>query len=191
MPNDPAPDDPRNLWQNQDVEKVTITLIDLQRRAARWERRIYWRNLREYAAGVVVIAFLVVQLWRDHGWRLAPPLLGIAGSIYVVFQLRRRGAARSLPADADLKASLDFHVHELERQRDALQTVWKWYLLPFVPFFLASMVVGAVDRGLNARLMITGIFLVFVLVGVWGLNRWAARKIASRVQELREMEVKD
>jgi hypothetical protein len=194
MPNDPGLNDPRNLWQNQDEEgggKVTITLNDIRTRAARLERRIYWRNMREYGAGVLVVAAFTVQLWRGHGWQLAPPLLLIVGTIYVMFQLHRRGGARSLPADAGLRASLDFHLRELGRQRDALHTVWLWYLLPFVPGFVAALFVKAAESGINARLIVSGVVLVLLLFGAWGLNEWTARKIDRRIQELRKMGVGD
>jgi hypothetical protein len=170
---------------------VAITLEDIQRRAARWERRICWRNLREYAAGVVGIAIFLTRFWRDHGWRLAPSVLLIGGVIFVMFQLHRRGATRSLPADAGLRASLDFHLRELERQRDALHTVWLWYLLPFVPGFVAVIVVSAVERGTTARLLMSGLVLVLFPIGVWRLNEWAARKIDGRIQELKAMELTD
>jgi hypothetical protein len=104
-----------------------------------------------------------------------------------MFQLHRRGSARALPADAGLRASLDFHLRELERQRDALHTVWLWYLLPFVPGFVAALVVQAAESGITARLIVFGIFLVLLLFGLWGLNEWAARKIDGRIQELRKM----
>ena len=194
MPIDPDANDPRNLWQNQGEEddaKVTITLNDIRRRAARLERRIHWRNMREYGAGVFVVVAFTVQLWRVHGWQLAPPLLLIVGTIYVMFQLHRRGSARSLPADAGLRASLDSHLQELERQRDALHTVWLWYLLPFVPGFVAALIVKAVESGINARLIVSGVVLVVLLFGTWGLNEWAARKIDRRIQELRSMGVGD
>jgi len=188
MPNDPDLNDPRNLWQNQEEGRMIITLDDVRSRAARFERRIRRRNLREYVAGAIVIAFFGASLWRFRGWQLAPPLLYIAGAIYVVFQLHRRGAAGSLPVDAGLRASLDFHIRELERQRNALQTVWMWYLVPFLPGFVAQVLTLAIARGINAGLIeFAGIFLV-VFVGVWRLNESAARKLDRQIQELRAME---
>ena len=70
MPDEMNPNDPRNLWQGQEVEIVTLTVDEVRRRAARFERRIHRRNVREYAAGALVVAFLTVQLWRAHGWRV-------------------------------------------------------------------------------------------------------------------------
>ena len=190
MPNEMKPNDPRNLWQDQELEKVTITVEEVRLRAARFERRIRWRNLREYAAGATVVAFFTTQLWRAHGWRLAPAVLMIVGTIYVMFQLSRRGA-RPVPANAGMAASLEFHRLELERQRDALRSVWLWYLLPFVPGLVTAMAVTANDRGIDARLIGSGIVFALIFVGVWGLNEWAARKLDHKIQEVKAMETTD
>jgi hypothetical protein len=187
MPNEMNPNDMRNLWQDQEVEKVTITVDEVRRRAARFERRIHWRNLREYAAGALVVAMLMPHLWRDRGWHLAPGLLMIAGTIYVMIQIYWRGA-RSLPADAGITASLEFLRLELERQRDALRSVWQWYLLPFVPGMAAVLTMTAIDRGIDGRLIGSGVAIVLVFAGVWALNEWAARKLDRKIQEIKEME---
>jgi hypothetical protein len=191
MPSDPNLNDPRSLWQSQEDERMTLTLEEVRRRAARLQRRIYWRNLREYVGGVIVIAVFGASLWHFRGWSLAPPLLLIAGMGYVLFQIHRRGSSRSLPADADLKASLDFHIRELERQRDAARTMWSWYLLPLVPGVVAAIVVAAVDRGVTRALIVFGVALLLMFVVLWRLNESGARKLDRRIQELREMEVND
>lgn len=190
MQNEPNPNDLQNLWQDQEIEKVTITIDEVRRRANRFERRIHWRNLREYGVGMIVFAFLAAQLLRAHGWHLAPPLLLIAGTLYVMYQLYLRGA-RPVPSDAGVRASLEFHRLELERQRDALRSVWRWYLLPFVPGFVATLVMAGWERGINVRLIISVLIIVLVLIGTWGLNQWAARKLDLKIQELKGMEAND
>jgi hypothetical protein len=191
MPNELNPKDPRNLWQSQEGENVTISLEEVRRWAARFERRIWWRNFREYAAGVFVIVWILVSLPFLHGLDLLGPVLMVAGVIYVMIQLRRRGTARSLPADAGARASIEFHRLELERQRDALRTVWRWYLSPLVPGMAAIFAVAAIKRGVNARLIGTIIVGVLVFVGTWALNQWGARKLNRKIQELHRMEGSD
>lgn len=189
MPNELNPDDPRKLWQSQDAEDVTITLEEIRKRAARFEKRIQRRNVREYAAGAVVIVWSLVVCWirHLHGWRLAPYALLLAGTIYIMFQLRRRASIRAVPADADTKTLIEFHRRELERQRDALRTVWRWYLLPWVPFFAASAVQAGIDRGITAGLVLA-MLSVAVVAGVWALNQWAARRLECKIQEWKSME---
>lgn len=188
MPNEMNPNDPRNLWQGQEVEKVILTVDEVRRRAARFERRIHWRNVREYLAGALVVAFWTVQLRRTHGWRLTPAVLTIVGTMYVLVQLHRRGSARSLPSDVGLRGSIEFHRIELERQRDALHAAWLWYLLPFVPGLAALLAVFGIDRGINIRLIGLGVFFALTFVGIWALNEWAARKLDLKIRELKAME---
>src|SRR5215472_15403777 len=107
MPNELNPKDPRSLWQSQEGENMTISLEEIRLRATRLERRIWWRNFREYVAGAVgVIGFSIFGLRVFGGWALFPNVLTIAGMIYVMVQLHCRGSARSLPADADARSSI-------------------------------------------------------------------------------------
>ena len=115
MPNELNPKDPRNLWQSQERESVTITLEEIRLRAPRFERRIWWRNFRKYAAGVLLIAWFLATLHFSHGLDLLVPVLLTAGVVYIMIQLRPRGTTRSLPADADTRSSVEFHRLELER----------------------------------------------------------------------------
>jgi hypothetical protein len=191
MPSEPNPNDLRSLWQNREVEPMTITVEEIRRRASRFERRIQWRNIREYAAGALVLAFLARRLSLDHGLRVVPGWLIAAGTIYVMIQIHLRGAARATPQDAGIWASLEFHRLELERQRDALRSVWRWYLLPFVPGFAASLIVAGVDKGFGMRLGVFGIMMVLLLVAVWRLNVWAARRLDRQIEEIKQMETKN
>jgi hypothetical protein len=181
--------DPKNLWQAQEVEKAILTVDEVRRKAARFERRVHRRNVREYSAGVLVIVFFALQLWRAHGWRATPALLTIAGTIYVMFQLYRRASARPVPADLGVRGSIEFHRMELERQRDALHAIWNWYLLPFVPGLVAVLVVTGIDRGVNATLIRVGVFCFLVFMAIWALNERGARKLDRRIQELKAMEM--
>src|SRR5581483_6845212 len=106
MPNELDPKDLRALWQSQEGENATISLAEIRRQSTRFERRIWWRNLREYAAAAVVIGFSMYGLRLLHGWDRLPALLTIAGTIYVVVQLHQRGSARSMPNDAGAMASI-------------------------------------------------------------------------------------
>ena len=70
----------------------------------------------------------------------------IAGALTVMFELHRRGSARTAPADLGLSTCIDFHRKSLERQRDALRTVWIWYLLPFVPGLAIFEIGSAINQ---------------------------------------------
>ncbi|HEY1759873.1 MAG TPA: hypothetical protein VGG72_31165 [Bryobacteraceae bacterium] len=188
MPDEMNPNDARNLWQGQEVEQVILTVDEIRSRSDRFERRMHRRNVREYIAGALVVALFSGQLWRSHGWRLTPAVLSIAGTIYVMFQLHRRASAHPLPTDVGLRGSIEFHRVELERQRNAVRSVWRWYLLPFVPGLVSGLVVTGIDHGINLRLNGMGVFFVLVFVGIWALNQRGARKLDRKIQELKAME---
>lgn len=183
-----SPDpDPQHLWQSQPAEALTLSLDELHRRAERFHRRIVWRNAREYLAAVFVVAVLLPQLWRASGWQLLATVLMILGVLYVVVQIYRRGARR-LPVHAEAQTWVDFHSSELTRQRDALRTVWSWYLLPMLPGLLTvpiSMYVAG--RGLLPILSYLAVLIV-IFGGVWRLNAWAANKLDNQIQALKSLE---
>ena len=63
----------RLVQRLQEVEQEILTVDDVRRQAARFERRIHWRNVREYVAGMLVIALWTLQLGRAHWWRSRRP----------------------------------------------------------------------------------------------------------------------
>ncbi|WP_263418421.1 hypothetical protein [Terriglobus albidus] len=163
----------------------------------KFERRIFWRNVREYAAGAVVIAAFTRYEWKFHGLlvRLGSGLI-IAGTLYVMYQLHRRASLRPAPADMGLSPCIEFHRKTLERQRDALQTIWSWYLLPFVPGLTVFVVGSILDRwaahpenlehlilnSLGPSAIMAAVFLV-----AWRLNRRAAARLQAQIDELNDL----
>jgi hypothetical protein len=190
------------LWQGQPVTRIEISLDQLRWKARRFESRIHWRNLREYAAGA-----LVVGVFGYYVWRIPAPLvrlgsmLVIVGGLFALRSLHVRGASGSAPVNMAFSSCLEFHRRQLERQRDLLRDVWTWYLLPFVPG-LAVFLVGLLGWTLaqpNApahRQLIVGAFVAtalgcgLVLAAVGRLNRWAARKLQREIDALAALEEK-
>lgn len=190
MTNESPSNDMKNLWQSQPTEPPRIRPEELRRKMNNFERRIFWRNVREYAAGAVVIAIFGYYEWRFHALlvRLGSGLI-IAGTLYVMYQLHQRASTRPAPADLGLSTCIEFHRKSLERQRDALRTVWSWYLLPFVPG-LAVLVIGSIvsQWAAQGHLVInsfvsTGI-MAAIFLAVWKLNRRAAGRLQTQIDEL-------
>src|SRR5215469_14436304 len=118
----------QEIWQCQPVEGIKMSVEEIRKRSTKFEKKIFWRNVREYVAGAIAIVLLGLFMARSHNLldRSAFALL-IAGMAYVMYQLHRRGAAKSMPASAAVGPSLDFYRRELKRQRDLTSTVWSWY----------------------------------------------------------------
>src|SRR5215475_15030257 len=56
-------------------------------------------------------------------------------TLLMLYQLRKRASPRTLPADLGLTSCIEFHRRELRRQRDARESIWRWYIALFVPSF--------------------------------------------------------
>lgn len=199
MTNESVSSGMKDLWQSQPAEPPKLSSEDLRRKMRGSERRIFWRNIREYAAGAFVIA-----AFGFYEWKLPTLLLRIgsgltiAGTIYVMFQLHRRASVGPAPSDLGLSSCIDFYRRALERQRDALRAVWSWYLLPFIPGFTVFSIGTALNQraarpgNLGHLVMGFGILagcVTAVFFGVWKLNQCGAKKLQSQIDELNELSI--
>jgi Flp pilus assembly protein TadB len=149
----------------------------------KFEKKIYWRNAREYVAAFVVVAFTALELWRGPDPLTATGFaLIIAGVLYLVWQLHRHGSARTPPADLGLTSGVEFFRRELERQRDLVKRVWRWYLGPVAPGLIVVMAGAA--RAIGRLEAVPVLFATFVFVFIWRLNERAARKLQRQIDEL-------
>ena len=134
MPNEPLPDDIRDVWQNQPVENTSVPLEEIRRKARQFEKRISRRNVREYVGAALAIAaftFYIFQVSQpDDPRRFGPDHR--RNDLYRDPNTQR-AAPGSLPVDAPLTASIAFHRGELVRQRDLLRSVVWWYIGPIIP----------------------------------------------------------
>ena len=178
----------QEIWQCQPVEGIKMSVEEIRKRATKFEKKVFWRNVREYVAGAIAIVLLGFSIAGSHNVldRSAFALL-IAGMVYVMCQLYRRGAAKSMPTSAAVGPSLGFYRSELKRQRDLTSTVWSWYLGPFVPGLVVSAIVSAAHN-LHPRhiAMLTfwyGLIAAF-FVFAWRLNARAARCLQRMIDDL-------
>lgn len=154
MSNKPVePGDLQSLWQSMPTAPVTITVEEMRARSLTFEKKIGRRNLVEYtAAGFVVVMF---------GWYAtlpfpATPLWPIAniaiiiGALVVAWNLHRLAGSSETPGEASLVSLIDHHRSGLVKQRDALRSVWRWYLLPFAPglvMWFVALWIGSPESG--------------------------------------------
>jgi len=191
MTNESPPNNgPQSIWQSQKLEGIRMSADEIRLRARKFQRKILWRNAREYVAAFAVIVFFGFEFWRTTDTVTRAGFgLSSAGLLYVVWQLGRRGSSRNLPAEMGLVSGLEFHRRELERQRDLLQSVWRWYLGPLIPGWVVLMVGMARTnpghlRHFGLTFTIFNLFAAFVFVLVWKINQRAARKLQRQIDEL-------
>jgi len=172
-----------------------MTIERIRQEADVFQHRIWWRNVREYGAiAIVVIAFGLYFKWFPNPVARVGSAMVIGGALYVAYQLHRRASSETMPAGDALENCLGFHRHELERQRDALQSVWRWSLVPLIPglaVFVAGLAVQVPIGPLRARIAFSVASLavvggIFWLVAKWSRN--AARKLQTEIDNLRAIE---
>lgn len=186
MSDERVPADVQSLWQGQPASGGTMSLDELRQRSRRLTRIVSRRNLREHVAGalaVVVCGYLA--------WRVPLPMmrvgfvLSVPAVIFIVYHLHRHGAARAMPAEMGLAGCLQFHRGELERQRDLLRGVWKWYLLPLMPglilVYLAA-VLAHPEHAWRGVWLFAGTLVFFALIGE--ANRYVAKRLQARIDAL-------
>jgi hypothetical protein len=177
-------DDICNVWQAQGSASAPLTLEELRKKGDRFHSQIARRNFREY-----LVAALLVPYFARCAWITPLPLmrvgngLMIAGLLYMAYQLHRRAAAADAPAEMAWKTCVAFHRAELERQRDALSGVWKWYLGPMVPGMATILAAGcmATFPRSTAAGMLTLACGGAAAVGLWWMGR-VNRKAAAGIQ---------
>ena len=183
-------DEFRDLWQNQEVEQVKISTEELRAKASKFQKRIRWRNVREYVAGWIVVVWFGFQAVRAT--TVIPRIsfgLIVAGALYIVWYMHTRGQARGLPPDMGRETCVEFHRRELERQRDLLRDIWKWYLGPLLPG-LALLVIWQIVHVRPERRWYSVTYGVLCAVLFWGvglLNRRAARRLDRQIDELKSL----
>ena len=189
MANDSLPDDLRNLWRNQPLENATMVLDEIRAQAARFERRISRRNLREYLGGLIGVAVYAFYIWRFPNifMRIGSAMI-IAGVLFVMWRIHRHGRAARLPQDFGLNASLDFHRRHLVRQRDLLRSVFSWYLLPMIPGLLVFLKGSLGARGFQLRQVPFLGLIVGFFIWIWWINQRAAERLDRQIAELDRLE---
>lgn len=179
-----------NLWTAQQAGARPPSVTELAERAGRFRNRMRVSNLLEYAFGALGILFFgnIAIKASDWGVRIAS-LMIIAGVCIVIRNLWRRR-----PADDPAALARDARTHYrqlLVARRDALASVGRWYIAPFIPgmvvFVPASVLAQAETVPLSTALLNGGIgsaviTLVFGLV-LW-LNRAAARILTMEIATL-------
>ena len=167
------------LWQSQSRGERAMSIEHVREGARRLERRVARRNRREYIAAVVVVFGYGWILWRVPfaTARIGAGLI-IAATIFICYRLHVHGSAESLRTDVGMTSSLDFYRAQLERQRDLLDSVWRWFLLPFVPGFLVLMIGYSLAQPARVPFVVAyGVLALMLGVGLHALNRRAAAGI--------------
>jgi hypothetical protein len=184
MTEDPA----KQAWQASVEIAGAPPLVEVRKGASKFYRYIWWRNAVEYVACViVVVGFTSYVFTLPNPLQKVGSVLVVLGTLYVAWQLHRRASAVP-PEAAGTMPLLLFARAQLVRQRDALRSIFGWYIAPFLPgmavFMTGTMLEKRTGEGLGTIDAIGSAVLLAVFVGVWWLNQVGARRLQRHIAEI-------
>jgi len=186
MSHDPA----KQAWQASVEIAGTPQLEEVQKDADKFFRAIRRRNMIEYVAcAVVIVAFTIHLFTLTNIFHRIGSVLVIMAALYAPWQLHRRASA----VRPEAAQAMPTHLHlrcQLVRQRDALNGILWWYVLPFFPGLVLFFLGQGYDQEINAAgppiwmrwLIFAGMFAVVGFI-VW-LNKMGAQKLQKRIDDI-------
>ena len=120
------------MWQENSLTPP-IDIAQLTReicaKVEKFDRRILWRNLREYAAGGVLIAWFLWQSFEPSRRMIAIAGIAAVGFVMVYLWLSHR-ANKPLDPSADARSYQKALLARYDLQIRLLSQVKYWYVLP-------------------------------------------------------------
>ncbi len=153
-------------------------------RVGKFDRMISWRNLREYAAGAVLVVYFLWQTIRPATPGF--PILPVTGLVVVNFVLIYlwRSQRKNPPLDpaADAVSYQTALLARYDRQIKLLATVKYWYVLPIYLWLLLNLALVPA-RSLSGRVITFFIVSAFAAFVAWLNEGYAVRKLRAKRAE--------
>jgi hypothetical protein len=170
-----------HIWKQQEpiapsqenLIRITASVREVDRK---FRRKIWWRDLREIGAVLVVAGFCAVfgQTWLR--W------ISVASSLFVAAVLIwSRLVLKRAPESTSVIARLDQMIRETEMQIKLLRSVLWWYLLPCAVATIALVLDHSTRKfdfsklSPSYLLVFGGVMVAFYLAAYW-LNQRAVQK---------------
>jgi hypothetical protein len=183
----------KQSWQSSVTDPVVPPIDQLRAGAMQFYRKVRRRNLIEYLACVfVVVIFSAYAVVLPLAPVRAGAALVVIGTLFIAWQLHHRASAIP-PERAGSSSILAFQRAQLVRQRDALASIFWWYLLPLIPGVLLMMFGPLIASGpaalqhSKASVWVTMALSVVIFGSVWWLNRRGARQLQKLIDDLDAM----
>lgn len=157
-------------------------------------------------AGVLLIAFNLHRYGRAAPVPPTPPVIDFTAAPRGLFaplarslrlfawSLQKRFAAHpaATPDTTSVASLIDFHRAELERQRRAALTAWRWYVLPLVPgmtlwfvaFWIGHEPLKSGKIPMAVALTVTAVLVVLTFAYVIARNLRGAARLQNQIDEL-------
>lgn len=178
----------KQAWQASVEIAGAPPLDEVRKGADKFYRYIRWRNLIEYVACAIVVGgFGTYVFTLPHILQKIGSVLVILAVFYVAWQLHRRASAVP-PEAAGTMPLLLFARTQLLRQRDALRSIFGWYIAPFLPgmavFMTGTLLEKRSGDGLGPIDAVGSAVMLAAFAGIWWLNQLGARRLQRHIDEI-------
>jgi hypothetical protein len=175
-------DELRRLWQSQKPEKnmnQTISLSEIRVQASAFDRKMRFRNAREYVAAAIICAGFGWRAFHAHSWlESAASVEIVLTAIWITATLVRSVTPEPGPS-ATMREVLAFHRTQMDRQIKLLSRAYVWYVAPLAVGLTGLMTSDFLRLGATPPLIATSLIFVVVFGFVAFINRRAAAKIEN------------
>jgi MFS family permease len=174
-------EDPKAIWQEQQTETSTMSLILIRQKARQLRSRKRRQALGTVVAPIVVAFFYGVcikQFPHIHPLLHAVFVLSLVWSVAGVYLLSRAISSEVMPGDAGFTTGLEFCRREMERQLSYLGGALLWSFGPIV-LAMAMLVATLAAR---ASVFPRGIPLITLALV------WIAAYLVIRARQQRDLE---
>ncbi len=178
------PDAVKQAWQASIPNPVLPDPATLRAGADRLYRGVRIRNCIEYIASLCVVLLFgaLAVAFPLRGARIGAAMI-VIGVLVVAWQLHRRASAVPPPLDG-AQSVLAYQRAQLARQRDALASIFTWYLLPVLPGVLVMVGAILLVVGINGRVLLRLAPTPLIFGIIWWANHWGARRLQQRIDEI-------
>jgi hypothetical protein len=147
---------------------------DVAMQVRNFDRRIFWRNFREYAAGALFIAMMMFNVMVPERRLLG--VAGIAATLFVMFFLwwshRKK---EDLDPSSDARSYQAALLARYDHQIRLLRNVKYWYVLP-----LYSWMLFALSGKPGMRLPYFTLMTAFSLFVIWLNEGYGVKKLREK-----------
>jgi len=185
-----SPDDMKNLWQNQRVEHVPISLDDIYRKAQELQKEITRRTLIGIGCVVAeIVAFGLFVLMFPNVLQRIGSGLTIAGMLYWMYQIYNKRTG-DMPFGRGHETCINFLRRDLQRQREFHEGLSFWLrvvtILPGPVLFAVGFAIA--DPSVAGYIRAYILCFVALIILAIPLNLRKARKYQRQIDELDSLE---
>ena len=178
-------DDLKQDWQetintNAAPDNLTEVITMLEQQTTKLDKEIKRRDILEISIALLLIPVWIYGLVNSAGTlQSAGLIIAILSCIYIPYRLIKAKKVTS-PKNANIKSFLENEKQKLSQQKQLIESVATWYIAPLTLSIILITLGATVDASgvphLTTQLMTYYGFLTLLVVGIYLLNKRAAKK---------------